>query len=89
MPVHGYPSPPTTDSRPRIRTGVERFERLSPETQRKILGPAKYRAYRAGALQLSDVIGFRVHPRWGPVGWERSLRDILGSRADEWLEAAD
>lgn len=89
MPVMGWPEQPTIDTRPRLRTGIQRFEVLKPDTQRAILGPAKYRAYRAGVLQLADVVGYRVHPRWGPVGWERSLRDILGSQADEWLEAAD
>lgn len=83
----GFPGIP--DQRPLIPAGSEVFARLPVDTQRFILGPAKFRAFQDGELDLEDVVGFRIDPKWGPVGWERSLRDILGSRADEWLEAAD
>ncbi|MBI4496841.1 MAG: minor capsid protein [Chloroflexi bacterium] len=71
------------DTRPDIRPGTELFRELSEAEQLKILGPAKLAAYRAGALKLEDLRGFRRDPRWGPVGFERSLKDILGEKRAE------
>lgn len=83
----GFPGIP--EAVPQIPRGADVFARLPVDTQRFILGPAKFRAYQAGDMALEDVIGLRVDPKWGPVGWERSLRDIMGEQADEWLGAAD
>lgn len=64
-----------------ITPGPELFDRLPEEQQRAILGPAKFEAYRSGQITLDDLVGHRRDPRWGPVGYERSLRDILAGRA--------
>lgn len=70
-------------------TGVEAFGKLGASEQRQILGPAKYAAFKAGKLGLEDVRGFARVRGWGPVGFERSLRDILGAKeAAKWSKAA-
>ncbi|MBI2913527.1 MAG: minor capsid protein [Chloroflexi bacterium] len=74
------------DSRPKIEKGRDLFEQLSDERKRDILGPAKFAAYQEGKLKLADVAGSRKDPKWVPVGYERSLRDILGEEeAKKWL----
>lgn len=66
------------ETRVELEKGRDLFERLSAERKREILGPAKFAAYQEGKLKLADVAGFRRDRKWGPVGYERSLRDILG-----------
>lgn len=66
------------DHRPSMTTGSELFARLPFEQQRFILGPGKHAIYRSGELTLADVVGVKQHPRWGPVLYERSLRDLVG-----------
>jgi SPP1 gp7 family putative phage head morphogenesis protein len=65
---HGIP-----DGRPPLEDGPTLFSRLPIADQRTILGPAKFDAFKAGRLKLDDLIGFRDDPRWGKVGFERSL----------------
>lgn len=74
---------------PVVRLGTERFAALSAREQLHILGPAKYRAYREGALDLPDLVGVRNDPRWGLVRGERSLTAVLGQdRAMAYRRAA-
>jgi SPP1 gp7 family putative phage head morphogenesis protein len=76
-------------SAPPPEPGPDLFARLPEAQQRAILGPAKYAAYQAGAISLEDLRGFRRDPRWGRVGYERSLREILGAqRADAYARLA-
>lgn len=65
------------DTEPLEPTGPELFARLPVHEQRAILGPAKYEAYSTGRITLQDLIGIRRDPRWGPVGYERSLAAAL------------
>lgn len=58
-------------------TGPELFARLPEATQRAVLGPVKFEAYRSGRIALEDLVGVRRDPRWGPVGYERSLLDAM------------
>lgn len=70
-------------------TGVQAFGKLPASEQRQILGPAKYAAFVAGELDLEDVRGFRRDRKWGPVGYEKSLREIVGEKeAAKWSRAA-
>jgi hypothetical protein len=64
--------------RAKVTPGTELFARLPEDQQRATLGPAKFAADRADAITLEDLHGARRDPRWGRVGFERSLRDILG-----------
>jgi HAMP domain-containing protein len=46
------------------------------DVQRAILGPAKLSAFQAGEFRLDELVGFQDDPKWGPVRFERSLKDI-------------
>lgn len=71
-----------------VTPGAQRFDAWAEERQLVALGPSKYAAYRDGALNLSDLVGERVDPRWGRVRYERSLADILGARARQYTGRA-
>ena len=64
------------DTRPRLPTGDEWFEKQTETVQRKILGPGKFDLYRDGHLQLSDLIGEAHHDKWGDYRYERTLKQI-------------
>lgn len=67
------------DTAPEIASGTGWFARQDAETQRKILGQAKYDAWKDGAFTFDEVVGFRDDPTWGPTRWERSLKDLLAA----------
>jgi SPP1 gp7 family putative phage head morphogenesis protein len=71
-----------------VQSGSDWFAQQDDATQLAILGPSKLRAYQAGAIQLSDLRGFRDDPRWGPTGFEKSLTSILGADAQQYLRPA-
>ncbi len=79
---------PWRPERPTPTPGSELFDTLSEADQRFVLGPAKYRAYQGGALQLDDLRGFARDPKWGVVGYERSLTAVLGDKAARFLKVA-
>ena len=56
-----------------IQEGPALFRRLAPDQQEAILGPAKYRAYRAKQITLPDVVAKRDSPVWGPSTSEAGL----------------
>ncbi len=66
------------DTRPPLpESGESWFARQSPEYQKSLLGPGKYEAYRAGQIQLSDLVGHREDPNWGPSRYVKSLDSAL------------
>lgn len=68
---------PTEDRR--LTTPGDTLFRELPETDKiSILGPAAYRAYADGAVQLTDFVGEDWSPVWGHTRHSRSLSDILG-----------
>jgi SPP1 gp7 family putative phage head morphogenesis protein len=69
-------------------TGEEAFARLDDETQRDILGPAKFELYKAGKLRLSDLVGERHDTRFGVVRYERPLRELAPASAPKPPTAA-
>lgn len=72
-----------------VTPGPERFAGLGAATQRRVLGPAAYEAYRDGALQLGDMVGRRQSERWGGSIYVRSLRGVVGAeRAAGYVERA-
>lgn len=73
------------DTNPQIEPGILLFEGLSAEEQIKILGPAKYAAWREGKFTLSDLAGRKRSAVWGTYRYEKSLRE-LGLKAGEYLE---
>jgi hypothetical protein len=71
-----------------VTPGAEQFATWDTGRQMATLGPAKYAAYRAGALDLRDLVGEARHPVWGLTRHERSLRSVLGERASSFYRAA-
>lgn len=71
--------------RPRLRnnenvlreTGRDWFERQSPETQMKMLGPKAHDAWKTGQIDLMDLAGFALDPKWGPVSNRRSVSEAV------------
>lgn len=62
-----------------IPDGEEAFARAPASLQLQVLGPGKYAAYERGDLSLADLRGFRDDPRWGRVGFEKPLRDVVAA----------
>jgi SPP1 gp7 family putative phage head morphogenesis protein len=71
----GFPDVP--ESGLEVEAGAVVFARAPAELQRAVLGKAKYEAYAAGRLALSDLAEPTLSPVWGPGLRERSLRDAL------------
>ncbi len=73
------PLPKGANTTALVGNGKALFDKLKPVEQLAILGPAKFRAFKAGALSLQDLVGHANHVDWGPIGFERSLRGALGN----------
>lgn len=61
--------------------GVDEFAQLPDADRLRILGRSKYDAMESGEVKLSDLVGYRDHPGYGPTRTERSLLDIRQTRA--------
>ena len=57
--------------------GDAEFKALPVGEQRDILGDPKFFAWQEGKLKLENLIGFKKHPIFGPIRWERGLKDAL------------
>lgn len=67
-----------------IRSGVDWFASLPEARQRAQMGTAAYNAWRAGALELSQLAGRTTDPLFGEVVTQASLRGILGDAARQY-----
>lgn len=76
--IYGMPEPAP------VQTGESKFLMMPAESQRRILGNAGYKAWKAGAVTLEDFVGVRRSPEWGDTHHTRSLRDILGPDAEQY-----
>lgn len=74
--ILGLPEGTTPDSRPPLRSGKAWLEAQSPATQRALLGPGKWKAWKAGKITLDDVVARHGDDQWGTMRRERSLREI-------------
>lgn len=64
------------ESRTMLEPGVDVFTKLDDAEQIKILGKAKWTAWKSGKFELPDLIG-RKHSRiWGSMRYERSLSEL-------------
>lgn len=72
----GYDVP---DRPQEITSGADWFAEQPAAVQRRILGEAKYRAYRAGAIGIEDLAGKDRSRAWGTTLTERSLAAVLGA----------
>lgn len=60
-------------------SGEVRFSRMDEDMQRRVLGPAKFEAYKSGDLTfLSDLVTTRDSGRWGQQYATDSLKNVLG-----------
>lgn len=59
------------------RSGQEYFESLSPQTQRRMLGPGKYEAWQQGKFKFNDLVTVKRNPTWGPTARVTNLRDLV------------
>jgi hypothetical protein len=59
-------------------TGIEAFSQLANTEQLKILGPAKYAAWKEEKFTLTDLVGRKYDPQWGWTGYEKSLTEMIG-----------
>lgn len=57
---------------------VEAFEGLGENAQIKLLGPAKFAAWKDGKIRLNGLVGRKFDPRWGWMRYEKSLVEALG-----------
>lgn len=58
------------------QTGADWFDAQPAATQRAVLGPAKYAAFSAGDLSLSDLVGVAHDGAWGASRYEKSLKQL-------------
>lgn len=77
-----------------IPRGPREFMRLDEATQRAVLGPSKFAAYRSGRVTLADLTEQVEHPRWGSMRRVSSLeraevrRQAILDGATQRLKAA-
>lgn len=62
-----------------LTPGVDRFAAAPVNVQRSVLGPVAHAAYRAGEIQLTDLVAHKQHPVLGRVGGTASLTSVLGA----------
>ena len=61
----GYGVNPRNESSVSITPGRELFARLKPREQLHILGPRAFGAYRAGDIDITDLVRTTRSPEWG------------------------
>ena len=65
------------------------FANQDEKLQRKILGPERLRAYKAGELDLSQLYQVKSNPVWGDTAGINPIKNITtksGTKLDEWIE---
>lgn len=68
------------DTRPHIESGSTWFERQSEDVQRKVLGNAKYEAWKSGQFELSALVKHSHDKDWGRSISEKPLREVVGAK---------
>ncbi len=54
-------------------SGSDLFRNASPQTQKAVLGPRAYEAYRNGEVDIIDFVKVKTSPRWGTTYTKGSL----------------
>jgi SPP1 gp7 family putative phage head morphogenesis protein len=70
------PLPVVRGARIEIESGVVRFEKLSEDDKREILGKGAYERYKAGAIQITDLVEREESAAWGTIRRRRTLAEI-------------
>lgn len=68
------------DTRQHIQTGADWFDEQSDDVQRQVLGSAKYDAWKDEQFDLSDLVGHTHDEDWGHSIYEKSLKQLVGSK---------
>jgi len=68
-------------SAPQMQTGSEWFHDQDADTQKQILGNAKYDAYKNGDFSFDDLVGHAHDADWGHSIYEKSLKQLVGGKA--------
>ena len=58
--------------------GEEWFNRLSSATQKEMMGPGKYEAWKAGRFAFADMVDTHTDDVYGSMRVERTLKSLLG-----------
>ena len=64
-----------------VQSGEQWFAKQSEATQRQMMGPAAFQAFKAGDVTLTDFVNKSTHPDWGIVRTQASLKSIVGAKA--------
>jgi SPP1 gp7 family putative phage head morphogenesis protein len=70
---------PGLGEQPSLEPGPDQFAEWDDERQLATLGPSKLAAYRAGEIELPDLVRVRRDPRWGVTRSEASLAEARAS----------
>lgn len=71
------------------RSGAERFATMHVDDRRAILGPTRFAAYEAGALDLEELVERTRDPVWGAGVRVRPLAELFGEEgARAWRARA-
>lgn len=74
---------------PEWETGRDWFGRQPEATQRRVMGPAAFEAWRAGVVGLDELVERHEHPMWGGSLQVRSLKRAIGEgEARRWVDLA-
>ena len=60
-------------------TGEDWFSQLPEATQRAMMGPGKFNAWRDGKFTFGDLSSMRVDPVYGPMRIEETLQALVGA----------
>ena len=62
-----------------VETGEQWFRRQDAATQRAMMGPGRYTAWRAGRFDLADTVQRRDDPTWGASLVPKPLQELMAT----------
>ena len=74
------------DTRPQVQSGRDWFNGLSAAEQRRQMGPAMFRAWKAGEVKWEDLSRTHDDQVYGSMRGAPSLRELLGAGAREFYK---
>jgi len=78
---------PAVRNQPRnVQTGEDWFMGRDEATQQQIMGGARHRAWKEGAVQLKDFVGTTKDDLFGDMLQTLSLRGVLGDQAQNYYQ---
>ena len=72
----GFDVPKRFERSARITPGPDECRKLDAEIQRKILGPARFDAYKSGEIDLPDLVEVSESNEWGVTRALKSRREL-------------